>query len=238
MKNRQLLHGEILLNIENINIPLLASHPTIWPKGVVYYVIHEAHFGESNSHMGPYKNVVGAHNLSLRHCLSNTYTLFYYLGETEMNTIDKAIQEFKEETCLIFEDGKDHLPAIQIYKRNKTKSIVGRRGFNQEKEDQSLYLTEGSLKNVGNVIHLLMHAIGFFHHQQASNRDEYVKINWDNIESKHLHEFEKMDSKTMPNYGIKYDYDSIMHSPHNAYSKNSKYTIVPTVSHTKITLTK
>lgn len=87
-------------------------------------------------------------------------------------------------------------------------------------------------------MHLLMHSIAYFHQQQASNRDFYVKILWDNIESKHLPEFSKVNKKAMPRYGLKYDYDSIMHSARNVYSKNGKDKIFPKVSHIKITLTK
>lgn len=59
-----------------------------------------------------------------------------------------------------------------------------------------------------------------YHQEQASNRDRYVEIIWDNIENMHLHQFVKIDKKAMPDYGIEYDYDSIMHSPRNVYSKN------------------
>lgn len=178
----------------------------------------------------------GAHNWKLRHCLSNSYTLFYYLDAPELYTIDKAIQEFERKTCLLFHTGKTRHPAIHIHKRNITRSIVGRRVY--IRATQALYLSAEILRNVGDVIHLLMHAIGFFHQQQASNRDRYVEIIWDNIESAYLHEFVKMNKTAMPDYDIEYDYDSIMHSPSHAFSKNGRRTIIPTVSHMKITLTK
>ena len=31
------------------------------------------------------------------------------------------------------------------------------------------------------MIHEILHALGFYHHFQRHDRDEYVRVNWDNI---------------------------------------------------------
>ncbi|GAU99323.1 hypothetical protein RvY_10346-2 [Ramazzottius varieornatus] len=63
----------------------------------------------------------------------------------------------------------------------------------------------------GTIMHELIHAIGFFHEQSRTDRDEYVDINWDNIEKHQQHNFEKYDSSVITAYGQPYDHSSLMH---------------------------
>lgn len=71
-----------------------------------------------------------------------------------------------------------------------------------------------------------MHAAGFYHQQSSSDRDDYVEILWDNIEAVHAGNFKKYNSSVVTDYGIGYDFDSIMHYSSKAFSKNGNATIV------------
>lgn len=71
----------------------------------------------------------------------------------------------------------------------------------------------------------MLHAVGFTHQQSASNRDEYVKINWENISEGHEHNFNKYDESKVTDYGTAYDYQSLMHYSGKAFSKNKKDTM-------------
>ena len=74
-----------------------------------------------------------------------------------------------------------------------------------------------------------MHAVGFFHQHSATERDDFVKIHWENIQCRHKHNFNKYEASQVTSYGIGYDYGSIMHYSEKAFSKNNLITIEPLV---------
>ena len=74
-----------------------------------------------------------------------------------------------------------------------------------------------------------MHAIGFYHEHSRADRDNYVKVQLNNIKPSKWDNFNKqIESHT---YGLKYDYKSIMHYAHNAFATDptddNKSSIVP-----------
>lgn len=77
-------------------------------------------------------------------------------------------------------------------------------------------------------------ALGFYHMQSAYDRDDYVKIHWENIKSGTKGNFQKYSNKQVTHFNTTYDYYSIMHYEAYAFSKNKKPTIVPIVSEFKI----
>ena len=74
-----------------------------------------------------------------------------------------------------------------------------------------------------------MHAVGFYHQQSTTERDDFVKILWENIESGHEQNFNKYEASKVTSYGIEYDYGSVMHYSEKAFSKNNQSTIEPLV---------
>lgn len=66
--------------------------------------------------------------------------------------------------------------------------------------------------------------------QSAYDRDEYVTIHWENMQSGTEHNFNKYTNAQVTHFNTTYDYFSVMHYSANGFSKNGKPTIVPVVS--------
>ena len=75
-------------------------------------------------------------------------------------------------------------------------SYIGRHG----KGGQSVLLNDACLDK-GTVLHELMHAAGFWHEQSRSDRNDFVKIHWDNI-IEGLINLETTGKMTLQNYII------------------------------------
>lgn len=85
--------------------------------------------------------------------------------------------------------------------------------------------SRSSCLHTGIVAHELNHALGFWHEQSRADRDDYVKINWENIATEQQHNFNKYTTQA-DTLGLPYDYFSIMHYEWNAFSTNGQATVV------------
>jgi hypothetical protein len=80
----------------------------------------------------------------------------------------------------------------------------------------------GCLRDVATPVHELLHTCGLAHEHNRADRDEYVKIKWENIEEKMKYNFYKVNSTEYSDYGVPYNYKSVMHYPLNAFAKHPK----------------
>ncbi|GFT26211.1 zinc metalloproteinase nas-13 [Nephila pilipes] len=132
------------------------------------------------------------------------------------NQIEEAMNYLSNRTCIQFTERRyfddDY---IYIFPGYGCYSYWGRTG-----NRQILSLGSGCL-SLGTIIHELMHAIGFKHEQNRSDRDDYLTIYWDNIDPEHKHNFMKL--KPNQNWLInEFDYDSIMIYSETSFSKDGK----------------
>lgn len=63
----------------------------------------------------------------------------------------------------------------------------------------------------GVIVHELGHAIGFQHEQTRPDRNQHVRINFHNILRGTEFNFQQYPTSQVNNYGIPYDYTSVMH---------------------------
>jgi hypothetical protein len=56
------------------------------------------------------------------------------------------------------------------------------------------------------IVHEFIHALGFYHMQSASERDDFVRILWENIQAGTENNFNKFEASHIDNFGVEYDY--------------------------------
>ncbi|GIY23014.1 high choriolytic enzyme 1 [Caerostris extrusa] len=83
--------------------------------------------------------------------------------------------------------------------------------------EQKLSLGNGC-EYMGTIVHELLHALGFEHEHNRSDRDDYLTINWENVEKQWYYAFQKL----RPNENrllTPFDYNSIMLYGEEAFTK-------------------
>lgn len=142
------------------------------------------------------------------------------MTQTQWDIFETAINIFAP-TCIKFRPCKQ---TDYDYVEVKTDqpgcfSYLGRLGGNQT-------LNLGSdCWRAGVIVHELMHALGVAHMHQTPDRDSYVDIVWNNVINETEKNFEIL--RNVYAFGAPYDYNSIMHYPRTAFSRNGEDTIVP-----------
>jgi Astacin (Peptidase family M12A) len=101
-------------------------------------------------------------------------------------------------------------------------SMIGRIGGRQE-----LRMQRPGCFNEGIATHELMHLIGFHHMHLHQDRDNYVKIAWENIYPDHRDGYRTLNPQYWTNFNTPYDLLSILHYPRWASSVNGQNTIIP-----------
>jgi hypothetical protein len=105
-------------------------------------------------------------------------------------------------------------------------SYVGRQGGRQYMNLQPFDREVGCFR-LYTIVHEFIHAIGFYHQQSATERDDYVRIVWDKIQDGTAFNFDKYGEDIITNYGVEYDYGSVMHYGKTAFSTDGTDTIIP-----------
>lgn len=96
------------------------------------------------------------------------------------------------ENYVIFSSGVEHCFAH-----------LGRRGG-----PQKVVLSSGCYE--AEIAHEIMHVLGFLHEQNREDRDEYLKIHWENIEEIYHEQFKKMPNPFTAGIKLPFDLNSIM----------------------------
>ncbi|XP_042908023.2 zinc metalloproteinase nas-15 [Parasteatoda tepidariorum] len=126
--------------------------------------------------------------------------------ESEKELMRSAMAEFEEKTCIKWVERTDEDSYVEIYSDMGCWSELGRIGG-----VQSLSLESPLCMKKGAIMHEMMHSLGFLHEQSRPDRDDHVRVMWDNIISGMEPNFEKLSPLVFDDLGLSYDYSSIMH---------------------------
>nr|BAE72829.1 hatching enzyme [Tetraodon nigroviridis] len=138
------------------------------------------------------------------------YTIGYEYQNWERQAIETALQSFHGSTCIRFTPRKNEYDYIKVESGDGCYSSLGRVG-----NGQTLSINTAGCLYHGVIQHETMHALGFQHEQTRSDRDYYVRINWDNIDPNMAFNFYKQDTN---NLNTPYDYGSVMHYGRTAFT--------------------
>ncbi|PRD32358.1 UNVERIFIED_CONTAM: nas-15 [Trichonephila clavipes] len=141
-------------------------------------------------------------------------------GSKGKGTIYLAMREIMMKTCIRFVPKKHYSNAFIFIEPG-----IGCRASIEKLLSGKITISR-VCNSKGIIIHELMHVLGFHHEHNRPDRDEYVKINWDNIKEGAYHHFQKLPEDLVQIANFSYDYDSIMHYGSHRFSKNRG---VPTI---------
>lgn len=132
--------------------------------------------------------------------------------------IQAAINDYHKYTCLKFVEDNNAVGAhISFYKGRGCSSPVGHRTG----RTNSISLAQGCWRK-GTVLHEIGHTIGLYHEQSRPDRDNYVRILWDNIKGGMGYNFNKQRASNIDSLGTGYDYKSMMHYWGTAFGGGSR----------------
>ncbi|CAH3019601.1 unnamed protein product [Porites evermanni] len=132
----------------------------------------------------------------------------------------QAMRMWESKTCIRFVERTTEKAYLELFRGQGCWGHVGHHGYKTQ-------ISIGDNCDFQHVMeHELGHTVGFWHEQSRPDRDNYISVIWENVLDGLASAFEKRKWNTeVVDFGVPYDFASIMHYPFTAFSKNGKPTI-------------
>ncbi|XP_010639778.1 meprin A subunit beta isoform X5 [Fukomys damarensis] len=157
------------------------------------------------------------------------HTIPYVLEDSlEINAkgvILKAFERYRLKTCIDFKPWAGEANYISVFKGSGCWSYIGNRHIGRQELSIGV-----NCDRIATVQHEFLHALGFWHEQSRFDRDDYVMIVWDRIQSGKEHNFNIYDDTESDSLNVPYDYMSVMHYSKTAFQNGTEPTIVTRIS--------
>ncbi|GAA6215376.1 high choriolytic enzyme 2-like [Lates japonicus] len=147
------------------------------------------------------------------------YVISNQYSSQERSIIERGLQSFHSDTCIRFIPRTKESAFLNIHSDKGCYTYIGRQG-----NAQTLSLERPGCIQHNVVQHELLHVLGFHHEQNRSDRNQHIRILWQNIEPRYWNQF--YIANTL-NLNTPYDYNSVMQYGRFAGSWNSEPTMVP-----------
>ncbi|KAL2723433.1 astacin-like metalloprotease toxin 1 [Vespula maculifrons] len=197
------MHHEGDIQILNTRKTITSFKKLLWPNGIVYYTIDEA--------------------------IENSPQQF--------SVLQKAMMILMEKTCIQFQ--RIYPNENGQYSVESWVNIVGNKSGCYSDLGRNLFGGPSVLNLnvnlcfdiIGHALHEMLHTLGAYHEHMRPDRDQHIYILWENIREGTKFNFKLLNTNTVTDYGLPYDYDSIMHYSMTAFSKSkSLATIIPKIN--------
>jgi hypothetical protein len=149
------------------------------------------------------------------------------LATEQVDYIRESLDVLQSVTCLKFVPRTDEEDYVYVKSDGGgCSSYVGRIGKAQNLNLQQNDIEQGCFRKY-TIVHEFMHALGFYHQQSAANRDDYVQVVWEKIRPGTENNFNKYGWNKISDFGVEYDYGSVMHYGRTGFSIDGSDTIIP-----------
>ncbi|CEF69825.2 Astacin-like metalloendopeptidase [Strongyloides ratti] len=152
----------------------------------------------------------------------------YFVNDGNTDMITESLNKITSESCISFEYSPTLFtgPGFRFYRGVGCWSWLGKID-NANPQDISLGT---GCDAIGTIQHEVFHALGFVHEQSRPDRDFFLKIHNENYTPDKATNFYRYGYGSANNYGIIYDYGSVMQYYAKSFSSNGGETMTPKMS--------